>query len=100
LWWHKSPAFSVYVRKGSKYTVKGIRDNTYEVFFTTGADWDTQKRTFTRDHTFQRFDDTLTFTTIKTATKIQWSTWTITLHSVIGGTASTREVNPNDFPAV
>ncbi|MGH3836839.1 MAG: hypothetical protein ACRDSF_14250, partial [Pseudonocardiaceae bacterium] len=29
---NKSPAFSVYVRNGSKYTVKGIRDGTYEIF--------------------------------------------------------------------
>jgi hypothetical protein len=95
-----SPAFSVYVRNGSKYTVKGIRDGTYEIFFTTGADWDSQNRTFTRDHTFQRFDDTLNFTTTKTSTEIRWSTWTITLHSVIGGTANASEVNPNDFPAL
>lgn len=97
---NKNPSFSVYVRNGSKYTVKGIRDGTYETFFTTGVDWDPQNRTFTRDRTFQRFDDTLNFTTTKTATEIRWSTWTITLHSVIGGTANTSEVNPNDFPAL
>jgi hypothetical protein len=96
---NKSPAFAVYVRNGSKYTVKGIRDGTYEIFFTTGADWDSQNRTFTRDRTFQRFDDTLNFTTTKTATEIRWRTWTITLHSVPGGTANASEVNPNDFPA-
>ncbi|MGH3802232.1 MAG: hypothetical protein ACRDTD_19265 [Pseudonocardiaceae bacterium] len=97
---NKSPAFSVYVRNGSKYTVKGIRDGTYEVFFTTGADWDPQNRTFTRDRTLQRFDDTLNFTTTETSTEIRWSTWTITLHSVPGGTANTSKVNPNDFPAL
>lgn len=97
---NKSPAFSVYVRNGSKYTVKGIRDGTYEIFFTTGVDWDSQNRAFTRDRTFQRFDDTLNFTTAKTASEIRWSTWTLTLHSVIDGTANTSEVNPNDFPAL
>ncbi|MGH3774955.1 MAG: hypothetical protein ACRDRR_04350 [Pseudonocardiaceae bacterium] len=96
----KNPAFSVYVRNGSKYTVKGIRDGTYEIFFTTGVDWDRQNRTFTRDRTLQRFDDTMKFTTTKTSTEIRWSTWTITLHSVIGGNANSREVNPNDFPAL
>ncbi len=97
---NKNPAFSVYVRNGSQYTVKGIRDGTYEIFFTTGVDWDSQNRTFTRDRTFQRFDDTLKFATTRTATEIRWSTWSITLHSVIGGTANASEVNPNDFPAL
>jgi hypothetical protein len=58
---NKSPAFSGYVRNSSKYTVKGIRDGTYEIFFTTGVDWDSQNRTFTRDRTLQRFDDTTEF---------------------------------------
>lgn len=97
---NKSPTFAVYVRNGSKYTVKGIRDGTYEIFYTTGADWDSQNRTFTRDRTFKRFDDTLKFATTKTATEIRWSTWTATLHPVIGGTANASEVNPNDFPAL
>ncbi len=97
---NKNPELSVYVRNDSKYTVKGIRDGTYEIFFTTGADWDSQNRTFTRDRTFQRFDERLNFTTIETATEVRWRTATITLHSVPGGTAMISEVNPNDFPAV
>ena len=92
---NKRAAFSVYVRNGSKYTVKGVRDGTYEVFFTTGADWDSQSKTFTRDRTLQRFDETLSFTTTRTTT-----VWTITIYPVIGGNANAREVNPNDFPAL
>ncbi|MGH4008181.1 MAG: hypothetical protein ACRDTH_08510 [Pseudonocardiaceae bacterium] len=97
---NKNPAFSVYVRNGSKYTVKGIRDGTYEIFFTAGTDWDSQNRAFTRDRTFQRFDDTMDFATTKTSTEIRWSTWTITIHPVVGGNANASEVNPNDFPAL
>lgn len=94
----KRPVYSVAVCKGAQYTVSGIQDGTYEMFFTTGADWDSQSRTFTRDPTFQRFDDPLTFTTTRTATGTQWSTWTITLHGVSGGTAKTSPVNRNDYP--
>lgn len=97
---NKNPAFSVYVRNGSQYTVKGIRDGTYQIFFTTGADWDPQNRTFTRDRTLQRFDDTLNFATTKTGNEIRWNNWTVTLHSVVGGTANAREINPNEFPVL
>lgn len=97
---NKSPAFSVYVRNGSEYTVKGIRDGTYQIFFTAGADWDTQNRNFTRDRILRRFDDTLNFTTTRTATGIRWSAGTITLHPVPDGTANASEVNPDDFPAL
>ena len=95
----KRPAFSVYVRKHSKYTVSGIRDGTYRVYYTLGVDWDRSARAFSRDCAFERFDDTFKFKTTETATQINWVEWAITLHSVRGGTASTSEVNPNDFPA-
>ncbi len=97
---NKRSVYSVYVRKGSKYTVTGIRDGTYEIFFTTGADWDSQNQNFTRDRTFQRFDQTMTFTTTTTATERRWSTWNITLYPVVGGNANTSTVNPNDYPGV
>src|SRR5262249_3132084 len=63
----RSPVYSVYVREGSQYTVTGIRDNTYEIFFATGTDWDSQSRRFTRDPAFQRFDETVDFATTSTA---------------------------------
>jgi len=95
----KRPAFAVYVRKGAKHTVTGIQDGTYRVFYTNGSDWDLKARAFGRDCSFDRFDDTLGFETRQTATRTQWSAWTITLQRVAGGNASTSEVDPADFPA-
>ena len=89
---------SVYVRKNKKHTVKGVPDGTYTVFFTGGNAWDDTTRAFGRDCAFQRFDDSMTFRTIRTATQIRWSRWSITLQRVVGGTARTSDVDPNDFP--
>ncbi len=93
---NKSAVYSVYVQQGSKFTVKGIRDGIYEVFFTTGADWDSQARNFTRERSLQRFDDTFDFTTTRTAA----TAWDITIFPVLGGNARTSVINPNEFPPV
>lgn len=95
---NSNPVYSVYVRKGSMYTVQGIRDSTYEIFFTIGTDWDSQN--FTRDRALQRFDQTFNFTTTRTATELRWTTGKITLNPVVGGNASTSPVDPKDYPGV
>ncbi|MGH3392973.1 MAG: hypothetical protein ACRDOO_29245 [Actinomadura sp.] len=92
-------AVSVYIREGRKYTVKGVPDGTYTIFFTGGSDWDDAARAFGRDCAFQRFDESLRFRTEQTATQIRWSTWEITLHTVAGGNAETADVDPDDFPS-
>lgn len=92
------PAFSVYVRKGKKYTVKGIRDGDYRAYFTGGTGWDPKARAFAHDCQFERFEDPMDYKTTTTATRIQWSTWTIDLEKTPLGTAKTSEVDPNGFP--
>lgn len=93
------PAFSVYVRKGKKYTMKGVPDGSYTLFFTGGADWDGQARAFGRTCAFQRFEDPLKFRTTRTASQVFYQTYSITLQPVAGGTAQTDDVDPNDFPS-
>ncbi|MFC4585831.1 hypothetical protein [Sphaerisporangium corydalis] len=95
----KSKLTSFYVRKGRKTTVRGIPDGTFKIFFTGGTDWDKGARAFTRNCSFERFEDTVKFRTIRSATLIQFSTWTITLQPVIGGNAKTSEVDPDSFPS-
>jgi hypothetical protein len=95
----KSKVTSFYVRKGRKTTVRGVPDGTYKIYFTGGVDWDRGTRAFTRSCSFKKFADTLKFRTVRSATLIQYSTWTITLQPVVGGTARTDEVDPDSFPA-
>jgi len=88
------PILTVYVRGGGSFTAKGIRDGTYRVYTASGQDWDKGAKGFTRDCAFSKFDDTFKFTTTSTSSSI----WTITLTPVIGGNASTSNVDPNAFP--
>jgi hypothetical protein len=88
------PILTVYVRGGGTFTAKGVRDGTYRVFTASGEDWDKGKKGFTRDCSFTKFDDTFTFST----TSFSASIWTITLTPVVGGNASTSDVDPKTFP--
>jgi hypothetical protein len=86
------PAASVFVRKGKQATVKGVPDGSYTVFFTGGSLWDRKVRAFGRNCAFQRFDNRL---------KFDYPTspgWIITLRAAVGGNASTKDVDPDDFP--
>lgn len=87
----KKPNFTVYVRGKAKHTVKNIKSGTYEVFSAAGEDWDPAKKGFTRDCSFTKFDDEFKFE--------PGVIWTITLEQVVGGNASTSDVDPNAFPA-
>jgi hypothetical protein len=89
------PVLTVYVRGGGTFTAKGVRDGTYRVFTASGEDWNKAKKGFTRDCSFSKFDDTFKFTT----TSVSASIWTITLTPVVGGNASTSDVDPNAFPS-
>src|SRR5918992_1859964 len=94
----RPPAASVYVRKDKKYTVSGIGDGSYKVYFTSGVDWDRKARRFARKCAFQQFDEKMAFRTTRTATEIRWSTWEISLQPVSGGTARTSDVEPGNYP--
>jgi hypothetical protein len=95
----KSKVISVYVQKKGKFTVPGVRDGKYSVFFTTGVDWDSKAKAFTRSCSFQRFDESFAFKTTFTSTEVRWSNWRISLHETVGGNAKTSEIDPGEFPA-
>jgi len=88
------PVMAVYIRSGEAYTMKGIRDGTYRLYFSTGSEWNGKQ--FTSNPSYKRFEDAFTFrTTSKTYTE-----WSATLHPVAGGTASVEEVDPDEFPEI
>ncbi len=88
------PIVSVYVGTGSNATVTNIDDGTYDVFYTSGIDWDDQLETFTRSCRFQRFEITAEFTTTST----QYTIWTIDIQPKDGGNIRTAEVPAESFP--
>ncbi|RCG33196.1 hypothetical protein DQ384_01815 [Sphaerisporangium album] len=94
----KSAVTRFYIRKNKSVTVTGVPDGTYKVYYTSGADWENGSRLFTRDCVFKRFDKPLSFRTVRGTTMIRRTIWTISLQSVLGGNATSSEVDPDEFP--
>jgi hypothetical protein len=90
----KTAVTRVYLRGKNNFTVHSIADGTYQIFVTSGVDWDNKLKAFARNCGFEKFDDSLKFTT----TSRTYTGWTISLYSVKGGNASTSRVDPEDFP--
>ncbi len=79
----RQPQVSIYVRHNSNATLRGIR-GSYWVFFKSGSAWDGVSRQFTEGCSFSKYDD-------RFDGKFDW---TVTLSPVIGGNASTSDVDP------
>lgn len=95
-----TPQVSVYVRADDSYTIIGIADGVYRLFFSQGSDWDSQANRFTRDPTYFRFEEPFKFTTTGILGSRQYTTWRVTLYSVPGGTADTTQIGPGQFPGL
>jgi len=87
---------AVYVRNNSSHTIGGIPDGNYELFFTLGEDWDAGQAEFTRRRDLSRFEESFPFTSTSTT----YSIWSVTLHPVPGGTASSEDVPESQFPSL
>ncbi|UZJ33793.1 hypothetical protein [Streptomyces endophytica] len=92
-------AFSVYIRKGSDTTIRSVNSGSYTVYFTTGEDWNSRKSSFTRECSFEKFDDKANFRTVQVSGGTQYTVLTFTLNKVIGGNATTSTVPPGEFPS-
>jgi hypothetical protein len=94
----KIPLIAVYIQSKDSFTVEGIKDDMYTLYFTLGEDWDSDMKKFTRKTTYARFEDQLEFKTTRTATETRYTVFTVTLHPVTGGAAETKPVSEADFP--
>ncbi len=90
----KVAAFTVFVSAGKTFKVKRVKDGNYQVYMSTGVDWDAAVAGFTRSCEFEKFADLFEFKT----TSRQYTTWEITLKATVGGNADTDTVDPGDFP--
>jgi SH3-like domain-containing protein len=93
-WPDARPMIAVYIQNHDQFTITGIPDGTYDLFFTLGEDWDSEQAKFTRRKSLSRFDEPFPFTTTATTYRV----WSVTLHPVAGGTAETEPLSEEEFP--
>ncbi|MFI9503455.1 hypothetical protein [Nocardia sp. NPDC052566] len=79
----KAPQATIYVHGRSEATLSGIA-GTYFVYLKSGIDWDQATLGFTRDRTFQKFNDPFD----------EESNWEIQLKPSPTGNARTSDVPP------
>jgi len=92
------PVVSVYVATGLNTTVDDINDGSYELFYTSGTDWDGQLETFTRSCSFKRFQTPVNFTTTPIeGGAVRSTTQVVGLRDQAGGNARTT-VPGQSFP--
>jgi hypothetical protein len=95
----RKTAFTVYLREGASATVRSVNNGTYTVYFTMGEDWNSAKKSFTRDCSFEKFDDPADFHTRQVSGGTQYDVLTFSLAKSIGGNATTTGVPQEDFPS-
>lgn len=90
----EAPQVAIYVQSGERFTLTGIPDGEYVVFFAAGEGWLGDAGRFELPGGQQRFTDTVRYT----SSSREYTTWTLTLHPVVGGTAETEALSPDEFP--
>ena len=87
-------AVMVYVQAGGNATVSGVHDGSYDLYETSGDDWDGDAKQFTRNCTYQRLN---TPAQLKSNAR-QYTIDTVTLGGQADGSAPVAEADPGDFP--
>jgi hypothetical protein len=90
---------SFYVRSNMSFTEKGIRPGTYEIYFSTGSDWNPGARSFDHDAEYFQFGHNLDFSEHESQEtgKVEYHKFEITLQPVVGGTVQSSSINRQDF---
>ncbi|GAG02336.1 unnamed protein product, partial [marine sediment metagenome] len=85
----EDPLMAVYIQSKDSYTVGGIKDDTYVLYFALGEGWDSDLKKFIGKTSYKRVGYELDF--ISGANR--YTLWTIPLHSVV-----TEPVSEDEFP--
>jgi hypothetical protein len=88
------PVKAVYVRANSVHTIENIPQGLYTVRFVLGTEWNPNWAEFTIIEYAKVFEQRLNFQEIRQYGSIQYSTFRLTLHEVVGGNAPTEQESP------
>jgi hypothetical protein len=89
---------SIFVQSGNAAQVKAVADGSYTIYVQQGSGWNNDLKVFTMGAQYSKFDTTATFATKRERDGIRYTNFSITLHSVPGGTADVVAVDPAAVP--
>lgn len=90
---------AVYVQRRHTFTVTDVPGIRCILQYTLGLDWDQRRHRFRESASYQRFDDILDFQTVRDDLRVTYHNYTVTLHQVPYGNATTSELSAQDFDA-
>jgi len=85
-------SYGLYLWGGQTETLRGVKDGSYEVYITTGSQWDVTQGRFLNAGLYQKMDDVLKFT--------ERIIWELELDVIEGGNTTGTRINPADFPPI
>jgi len=93
--------YTVYVKAKSVYSITGISDGRYHLYFAHGRDWNPIDKVFLIERSYSKFEEVFNFDTKKEflsdGINTEYSVFEITLQPVTGGSAKTEEVSQQEF---
>ena len=89
---NKAVFSAVYIRSGDSFTITGIQDGIYDLYFTLGREWNSSSGKFSLDRRFFQFDGTLPFETSIEGDYQHAKAYSVTLYTVQNGNAGTDTV--------
>ncbi|MEM2175648.1 MAG: hypothetical protein QXI58_08535 [Candidatus Micrarchaeia archaeon] len=92
------PLIAVYIRSKESFTIQGIEDGLYYLYFSLGEEWNSEQNRFMKNPKFKRFKDIFEFETEYVGNMIYYTVYEVTLYGVIGGKAETVNISEKDFP--
>jgi hypothetical protein len=92
-----APQIAVYIRAKDTYSIRGIDDGTYGLYFTMGTSWENSTGRFETTRGLYHFSNPLAFETTEGADDIEYSTYEVNLYEVPLGKSNIVPAN-FDFP--
>jgi len=93
--------YTVYIKAKSVYKMTEISDGYYDLYFAHGQDWDEINQKFSVNVSYSKFEDGFDFVTqneyLLDGVNTRYTTFEVTLHSVLGGSAETDKVSEKEF---
>jgi hypothetical protein len=93
---------SFYVQTGKTFVEKNIAPGRYEIYFSTGKDWDSSTRLFEKDASYGRLERSIEFSEkldVSTG-QVRFCGFEVTLQAVEGGDVASLPVDRQTFQAM
>ncbi len=91
---------AAYVHAENSYTMRGIRDGNYLIYYSSGENWDAHSKRFTYNTSYRRFEDIIDFETSYVNEGYYYGTWEIKLGSAEDKGVPKVTVNYDQFPSL